>query len=764
MPSADEWFAVAVRQYETGQLPQAEQTARQVLAQEPHHAGALHLLGGITYQAGHAGAAVDYFRQAALADPANAVYHSSLGAAYQAIGKFAEAEACHQRARELRPGDALVLNNQGIHLVSQGRKDEAVAAFRQALAANPNDAEVVNNLGAALMALGKSDEAISYYERALVLRPDFAQAHNNLGNALQARGQTEAALACYHRAVHVLPQFAQGYKNLGDALQATGKLDAAIRAYRQALQIKPDYAEAHANLGNVLLSKNGNADAQACYEQALHLNPDDADAQNGLGNAFHAQGKLEESEECYRRAAALKPDFSTPRYNLGVTLQAQGQLAAAQECYRQALRMKPDDAVAHSTYLGSLNYTPGIDIATLVAEHRHWPEVHAAGLGRDIAHNNTPDPGRPLRVGYLSPDFRSHAVAFFLEPILYHHDRDRIEPVAYCDVAAPDWETAYLRTLPAQWREIYGLSDERLERLIRRDGIDILVDLTGHTAYNRLLVFARKPAPIQVSYLGYPSTTGLDQIDYRITDAVCDPPGEPICHTEELARLEPVFCTYSPPKNARRPVVPPASRAGSITFGSLHKLEKLNDTVLDLWYRILRDVHASRLLLSRNTMQAKSTERLLSAFEAHGVSRDRIEFRRIEAVRMQHLRLYEEVDISLDPFPWNGHTTACESLWMGVPVVALRGGRHAARMVASVLTCLNLTELVGDTPDDYCRVAVGLAGDLPRLRDLRRSLRTRMFESPLCDGAAFTQGLEDAYRRMWHRWCAQSAGWLAVTR
>lgn len=755
MPTVAELFATASRYYETGQFQLAEQAVRQVLAQDPRHAAALHLLGGVAYQIGRPQAAVDYFGAALALEPDNASYHSSLGAAYQALGRLDEAVACHQQALRIHPGSGMALNNLGIALIAQGNKEAGIAALREALPANPNDAELLNNLGAALASLGRHDEAIPYYQKALTLKPEFAQAHNNLGNALQACGHTEQALGCFQRAVQLMPRFALAHKNLADALQACGKLDQAIRSYRLALQSNPDLVEAHANLGQALLGKNANADAQACYERALQLRPENADAMNGLGNAFHAQGRLDESEECYGRACALKPDLAAARYNLGVTLQAQGRMAEAQEHYRAALEMKPDDAIALSTYLGSLNYTPHVSPPTLLQEHRRWEERHGRVQPTPPAHANTSAPERRLRVGYVSPDFRAHAVAFFLEPILYHHDREQVEIFCYSDVAAPDWETAYLRILPHQWREAYGMSDARLDELIRKDQIDILLELAGHTAGNRLMTFVRKPAPVQVSYLGYPATTGLSAIDYRIVDAVTDPPSTPSACVEQLVRLEPVFCCYSPPKNAPRPKGPPCAQTGSVTFGSLHKLEKLNDEVLEVWCRILSAVSGSRLLIARNTLGGKIEERVRSVCRGHGVDDARIVFRRIEAVRMQHLRLYDEIDIALDPFPWNGHTTACEALWMGTPVIALRGERHSERMVASVLGCLGLDELIASSIDDYQRLAVDLARDVGRLTDYRRRLRTRVFESSLCDGEAFTRGLEKAYRMMWRHWCSR---------
>jgi predicted O-linked N-acetylglucosamine transferase (SPINDLY family) len=753
LPTIVELFAAGLRYHQAGQAQQAEPLLHQVLALNPRHGGALHVLGVIAYQAGRYSAARDYFGQAVAADPTNAGFHSTLGAAYQALGKFAEAGSCHQQALRLDPKNIVALNNLGITLVSLGQKEEAVATFRQALELNPNDPEILCNLAAALRGQEKLDEALAYYHEALRLRPDLAQVHHNLGNILQAQGQVDEALACYQRAVQAAPRFGLAYLSMGQALQSSGRLDQAILAYRQAVQVQSDYLEGYINLGNALLENNCTAEALAAYQQALRARPESAEAYNGLGNAYYAQGQLDEAVSCYQSAVHLQPDFTAPRYNLGVARQAQGRLKEAQELYQQVLRQKPDDHVAHSTYLGSLNYDPQVESAVLLAEHRRWAEQHIRRGPDPAPHDNPPDPRRRLRVGYASSDFRSHAVAYFLAPILAHHDREQVESICYADVAAPDGMTAHLRALAHQWRDTFGLPDDKLIHLIRQDRIDILVELVGHTAHNRLLAFARKPAPVQVSYLGYPCTTGVPAIDYRLGDAITDPPGEPVYYTEELIRLPNIFCCYAAAKNAPRVTALPAQARGTLTFGSLHKLDKLNAAVLDLWCQLLKAVPSSRLLLCRNTLHGQAAEHFRQQFQERGIDAARLVFHRVEPVNLQHLRVYDDIDVSLEPFPWDGHTTACESLWMGVPVIALRGQRPSGRMVASVLTALGLTDLIAATPEDYCRIAVRLAGDVPQLAELRSGLRQRMMESPLCDGAVFTRGLEDAYRYMWQRWC-----------
>jgi protein O-GlcNAc transferase len=352
-------------------------------------------------------------------------------------------------------------------------------------------------------------------------------------------------------------------------------------------------------------------------------------------------------------------------------------------------------------------------------------------------------------VGYVSPDLRRHAAAYFIEPVLAHHDRGRVEVFCYAEVEAPDDFTARLRGLAEHWRDTTGLTDEAVADLVRRDGIDVLVDLAGHTAGNRLLVFARRPAPVQLSYLGYPHATGLAAIPFSVGDTVTDPEEKPGSPGEDVVRLPGCFCCYAPPQG----VVPapglPEDRAGAVTFLALHKLEKLNDAVLDLWTRVLEAVPGSRLLLARDSLHGRTAQRLAGRFAARGVAPDRVVLERVSAEGMSHLRAYERGDVALDVFPWNGHTTACEALWMGLPVVALRGGSHASRMTASVLECLGLGDLVADTPEDYVEVAAGLAADRARRAELRAGLRQWMLASPLCDGAGLARRLEEAYTRLW---------------
>jgi predicted O-linked N-acetylglucosamine transferase (SPINDLY family) len=381
--------------------------------------------------------------------------------------------------------------------------------------------------------------------------------------------------------------------------------------------------------------------------------------------------------------------------------------------------------------------------------------VASGPSGQEAATDHDWRPDRCLRVGYVSPDLRGHPVAFFLEPILAHHDRACIEGFCYAEVAAPDAITARLKSLAHGWRSTCGLSDAQVADLVRRDRIDILVDLAGHTRRHRLGAFARRPAPVQVTYLGYPCTTGLTAIDYLLTDAIADPPGEPPWSTEEPFRLPGGFCCYTPLADAPEVSPSPALRSGVVTFGSLHKPAKLNAAVLDLWADLLLGLPSARLLLIRSNLKGGLRERIHGHFTGRGVAAERVELS--DAVEGgSHLRAYHDIDVLLDVFPWCGHTTACEALWMGVPAITLLGDRHAARMTASVLSMVGLHDLIARTPAEYLAVAARLAGDVGQLARLRAELRERMRTSRLCDGAAWTRDLDAAYREMWRRRLART--------
>lgn len=493
------------------------------------------------------------------------------------------------------------------------------------------------------------------------------------------------------------------------------------------------------------------------HRKAVAAKPDVAEAHNSLGAALFASKRLDESIESFRRAIAIRPDYTWALGNLGNVLKDCSMVEESIDAYRRALEANPAWHGARSSILLAGHYLTDSDPAALLEEHRKWDWVHAGHLAGTIApHANSPVVERRLRIGLVSPDFKEHPVIRFLLPFLEHHDREQIELFAYAQVSEPDEWTEMARQQVDHWRSLVNVPDATAAELIRGDEIDILMDLAGHTKDDRLLVFARKPAPVQVTYLGYPGTTGLSAMDCRITDAFADPPGMTEAHhSEQLIRLPGCAWNYGPDTDIL-PGPNPATLHGCVTFGSFNNLAKVNDRMLQVWARILEAVPGSRLLLKSAgflSMEARKRVRESLLFQSH-ISEDRLDIRGPEDSHESHLVLYREMDIALDTFPYHGTTTTCEALWMGVPVVTLAGQTHVSRVGVSLLTNVGLPELVAASEDEYVRIAVELAANTERLSGYRANLRDQMRESRLLDAPSFAREMEVAFRQMWISWVA----------
>jgi predicted O-linked N-acetylglucosamine transferase (SPINDLY family) len=671
-------------------------------------------------------------------------------------GRLQEAEPIYQQILEAEPNHVDALNLLGVLALQRGDTGRAVESITRAIRLDGSQPSFHNNLGNALRSQGALAEAIASYQRALQLRPDYAEAHNNLGIALGEQGQLAEAIASYQRAVQLRPNNPEAYNNLGAALRSLGQLAEAINAYRCALQLRPNYAEAHNNLGNALRVQGQLAEAIAAYQRALELRPDYAEAHNNLAIALKDQGFVEAAIASYERAIRVQPDYAEAHSNLGNALMSQGRIPEAVACCRSALALNPNFALGASNLVYALQFHPDYDAPALLAEHRQWDARFAARLAAQIRpHANEPSPDRRLRIGYVSPDFRDHVIAHNLRPLFREHDHRQFEIVCYADVIRPDSLTRFFQDHADLWRDSLGRTDDDLAWLVRGDGIDVLVDLTLHMERNRLLVFARKPAPVQITFAGYPGTTGLTAIDYRFTDPYLDPSGgDDDCYVEESVRLPDTFWCYDPfdEEPAVNPL--PALGRGFVTFGCLNQFAKVNASVLSLWAQVLRAVAGSRLLL--NASDGPHRRDTLERLEQEGVAPGRVAFVTHQP-RRKYLETYQGLDLVLDSFPYNGHTTSLDALWMGVPVVTLVGRTVVGRAGLSQLANLGLPELAAATPEEFVGIAVELARDLPRLGALRATLRERMRSSPLMDAPRFARGVEAAYRSLWRRWCARPA-------
>jgi protein O-GlcNAc transferase len=642
---------------------------------------------------------------------------------------------------------------KGNSFCEQGRYEEAAESFRQGTRLNRSLAGAYINQGIALAGQNLLKEAINSFREALRINPNYAAAHYNLGTALKDTGYPAEAENCYRQVLRINPNHAETHNNLGNVLKEQGKLAEATASFQQSLRLDPQLADAHNNLGIAFRDQNQFDEAAACYRQALSINPKLAHVHYNLGSILDKQHKLAEALACYQQVLLLDPNHPQAHNNLGMICKDQGRLDQALAYFQRALDLKPDYVTAHSNLIYTLHYCPGKDAADVFAECRRFNDLHAVPLKKLIQpHANDKTPERRLRIGYVSPDLGSHPVGRFFLPLLEAHDKTNFEIYCYSGLNVPDAVTERCRELSTVWRPIFSLPDEHVAQLIRQDRIDILVDLTMHTADNRLLVFARKPAPVQVTYLSYCSTTGLDTIDYRLTDPAMDPPGlNDRFYSEQTVRLPHTYWCYHQAIKTPEPVPPPVLQTGQITFGCLNNFCKMSVATLDTWCRLLQAVPDSRLLLHAHA--GDHCERLKESLVRLGIAAERLLFMGSLPIT-EYFRVYQHIDIGLDPFPYGGGTTTCDALWMGVPVVTLAGRTGVGRGGVSILTNIGMSDWIAQSPDEYVRIAADSAQDWQRLGTLRGTLRDRMRQSPLMDAPRFARDVEDAYREMWRKWCA----------
>ncbi len=635
-----------------------------------------------------------------------------------------------------------------------GRLEEASADCDQVLLQQPRHPKALHLKALLLMREGKSLESIQLLELAITIAPNAAILYTSLGRAQHQAGGLNDAIASFRKAVALKPDNARAWLGLGHLLQEAGSLADAIKAFRASTMHDPQLVDAWTGLGIALAFDRKLVESREALQRATELGPDLPHTHFNLAKAQQACSQYEEAIASLRRAIELDPRDAGPWLNLGNVLTESGRVDEALSAQRRASSLAPNAAAVRASILLTMLYHPRVTPHEQFEMSRRWGEEF--GRIAESNHRNDRDPDRLLRIGYLSGDYRAHPVPSFLENILVGHDRSQFRVIAFNNSRSFDHVSAKLKAEVDEWHDVGALRDDAATATIRDAKTDILVDLSGFTGDGRPLVVARGPAPVQFNYLGYPATSGMPAVQYRLTDAVADPPGMTESHfTETLVRLPGCFLCYRPDDDAPAPLdATPAQASGYVTFGSFNNLPKVTDEMIALWARIMQAVPGSRFLMkTRPLALASARQRIIDAFMANGISADRLQLLGWTEYSQRHA-IVASADIALDSFPYSGTTTTCEVLWLGVPWVTLAGRSHVSRVSASILTSVGIPELIANTPDDYVDKAIILAGDVERLSQYRRTLRDMMRKSPLLDPAGFVRNLESVYREAWRNWCA----------
>ncbi len=604
-------------------------------------------------------------------------------------------------------------------------------------------------LGAILKQTGRISESLVASQKSLQLAPQDAEAHNNLGITLKELGRLDEAEASYRKSIALKPDLAEAHSNLGTTLKELGRLDEAEASYRKSIALKPDLAEAHGNLGNTLKELGRLEEAEASYMQAKALKPDYAEAHYNLGVTLLKLGRLEEAEISYKHAIVLKPHFAEAHSNLGIAFRELGKLEEAEASYKQAMALKPDLAEAHSNLLflySGFNYNTALYLKEAHDYGRRITEAVTSQFSNWLCEEEH----QALRVGFVSGDLSNHPVGYFLEGLLSELSGSKLALFAYPTKLIEDELTLRIKPHFAAWRPLVGVGDEAAANLIHSDGIHILIDLSGHTAGNRLPIFAWKPAPLQISWLGYFASTGVTEIDYILGDPYVTPIEEAGHFTEKIWRLPESYLCFTQP-NVDVDVAPlPALTTGSVTFGCFNKIERMNDNVIAVWARILKAIPDARLFLKDKKFNNDSMrDAVYRRFEFVGIERGRLILEG-SSPRSEYLASYHLVDIALSPFPYGGGTTSAEGLWMGVPVIAKRGNHFLSHLGESIAHNTGLSEWIASDEDDYVAKAIEYSSNLDELAKLRSSLREQVLYSPLFDRKRFANHFETALRSMWN--------------
>jgi protein O-GlcNAc transferase len=753
IPTIERLLEIGTENHRAGNLAEARRLYAQILASDPTHGLALFRTGLLELQDRRPDAALALIMQAAASAPEDTRYQFGLGEALQALGRWNEAAEAYRRVLRADQDSLDAHIALGVALQRSGQLAPAATAYRNALALHQDHPSALSNLGTVLLEMGDVEGAIRLLGAAAEIEPQASSHAINLGIAFCQRRDFAAAESILRAALTRDPDNAEAAFNLGNALRGLGRPREALQQYRHAVQVRPDHAEALNNLGNVLKELGDFSSAIAAFDAALLARPNYVIAINNAGCLLRTLGRSDEAEDMLRRGLMLDPRHAALYDNLGNVLKDAGELDEAIECFRRSLELDPANSTAHSNLAYALSFQ-SFDAQPILDECVRWNARFAAPLPRHQSEDSRLlCPERRLKIGYVSADFREHCQSLFTLPLLAHHDRAALEIFCYSSVERADDYTQRIARHADAWRDARALDDDALCRVIRDDRIDILIDLSMHMAHGRPLVFARKPAPVQIAWLAYPGTTGIDAIEYRLSDPRLDPDGFDNHYTERTLRLADSFWCYDPLTEDLEVNSLPALERSYLTLGCLNNPCKLTDYTLRLWGGVMRALPEARLKLM--APPGRHRQRLLHRLGACDIEATRVDFVEFRP-RAQYLRSYHDIDFGLDTFPYNGHTTSLDALWMGVPTVTRVGKTSVGRGGLSQLFHLDLCELAAESDAAFVDNALALAKNIPRLAELRRGLRTRLERSALMDASRFAKNIELAYRQAWRAHCSST--------
>lgn len=753
MDRDEDSLRLAVEHHRAGRLGEAEKLYEQVLERDPRHAEALHLLGLLHSERGSHERALELGRRSIVEKPDRAAFHRSLGETLRRAGRLDEAIASYDAALARAPGEPRYFHERAILLEETGRLEDAVAGYRSALEVEPENAATWADLAGALRRLARDDEAEPAIENALARNPDQPDLHYNLGNLRRAASRVRPAIASYLRALELDPDLVPALVNLALALAETGDPVTGEISLRRAVELEPDDASHLANLGALLIRQDRLVEALASLERSVALDPRATDAWINLGQAQSLSGRIRQALESFDTALSLDPASSTAHAGRASTLQFAGRPEEAAASARRAVALDPASTVAGQNLVMIEPYRQEATLASVAAVHRMWDESHAARFAAGWRPHTRPrDPDRPLSLGFVSGDFRRHPVGYFTLAVIEQLALRGTRILCYYNGGHRDDFTRRYQECSEGFRPIGTLTDDEAAERIRSDGIDLLFDLSGHSGGNRILIFARRPAPVQVTWAAYMATTGLSAMDWIVADRFHIPPGAEEHYRERVHRMPDSYICYGPDPRSGPVAELPALTAGHVTFGSFNSPGKMHPGVIALWSRVLLAVPDARLVLRfRGMTDPAIADTLRSGFAAEGIDLARLRLEEGSSTEGM-LAAYQEVDIGLDPLPFSGGVTTCEALWMGVPVITIPGRLFSGRHSLSHVSNAGFPGLIARDEDDYVRLACDLAGDRPRLARMRAGMRDTMRSSPLCDPERFARSFADFCRMAWREW------------